>query len=138
MSVITKAIFDVLNSDATLTALLGTFSGNAGIFTTDPPPSKAVLPYIVTAGDVSGLPFDAKNAFGRAVDRDIRCYSDATGTAKTVEDIANRVRVLFERQIIAITGFDTIIASTSGPTAVDEEDIYGRVVTVSLTIMETP
>ena len=137
MSVITKAIFDRLNGDATLTALLGTFNGNAAIFTTDPPPSKAVLPYIVTAGDVSNTPVTSKNAPGQIPTRDIRCYANANGEAKTVEDIANRVRVLFERQIIAITGFDTIIASTSGPLTVDEEDIYGRVVTVSLTIMES-
>jgi len=61
MSVITKAIFNVLNGDATLTALLGTFDGSAAIFTTDPPPSGAILPYIVTAGDVSNVPVSSNS-----------------------------------------------------------------------------
>ena len=55
---LTEALYDRLTGDATLTALLATYNGDPAVFTTDPAPGDAELPYIVTAGHVSDEPFD--------------------------------------------------------------------------------
>ena len=56
MSILTGAIYDVLAGDATLAGLLATYGGNPAVFTTDPAPGDATLPYIVTAGEFSQAP----------------------------------------------------------------------------------
>ncbi len=129
---LTAAIEAVLAGDATLVALLGTYEGEPAIFTTDPAPGDAVLPYIVTAGEVVDTPADTKNSRGREVWRDVRCYAPATESAVTVEAIAERVRALLHRQELEIDGFVWVWALCTGPIAADEEDAYGRIVTVQV------
>ena len=136
MSAVTEAIYDVLAGDATLTAMLSTYGGEPAIFTTDPAPGDAELPYIVSAGEVAQTPWDTKTTRGRVVMRDVRCYTDATGSAVAVEAIAERVRALLHRQTLAISDFECVIADCSGPTVADGPDAYGRIVTVRLTIEE--
>ena len=136
MGAITEAIYDVLAGDATLTALLATYGGEPAIFTTDPAPGDAELPYIVSAGEVAHSPFDTKTTRGRVAMRDVRCYTDATGSAVVVETIAERVRALLHRQTLAISDFECVIADCSGPVAADGPDAYGRIVSVRLTIEE--
>jgi len=133
---ITAAIHDVLAGDATLAAMLTTYGGEPAIFTTDPAPGDATLPYIVSAGEVAQTPFDTKTTRGRMVIRDVRCYTDATGSAAAVEAIAERVRVLLHRQTIAISDFECVVADCSGPMAADGQDAYGRIVTLTMTIEE--
>ena len=53
MSAVTEAIYDALAGDATLVAMLATYGGEPAIFTTDPAPGDAELPYIVSAGEVA-------------------------------------------------------------------------------------
>lgn len=134
---LTEAIQDRLSGDATLTGLLSTFYGEPSIFTTDPAPEGAELPYIVSAGEVAQRPRDTKTTRGREVWRDVRCYAPATGSAATVEQIAERVRALFHRHKLAVADHETWIAEASGPSAADEEDCYGRIVTVRLVMMES-
>jgi len=130
----TQAIYDVMNDDATLTALLSTFNSVAAIFTTDPAPKGVNFPYIVSAGEVADVPFDTKSTDGREFTRDIRCYDgNNSGSAVNIETIAERVRTLFHRQQFTITGFGVIITTASGPIARDEEDVFGRIVTISVT-----
>ena len=136
MSAITEAIYDVLAGDATLTAMLSTYGGEPAIFTTDPAPGDAELPYVVSAGEVAQTPWDTKTTRGRAVTRDVRCYTDVTGSAIAVEAIAERVRALLHRQTLAISDFVCVVADCSGPTVADGPDAYGRIVTVRLTIEE--
>jgi len=136
MSAITEAIYDLLAGDPTLAGLLTAYGGEPAIFTTDPAPGDATLPYIVTAGNVAQAPFDTKTSRGRAVTRDVRCYTGATGSAAAVEEIAERVRELLHRQTLTISGFECIVADCSGPTAADAQDAYGRIVTVTMTIEE--
>lgn len=136
MSVITGAIYDVLADDATLAGLLSTYGGEPAVFTTDPAPGDAELPYIVTAGEVSQAPFDTKTTRGRDIMRDVRCYADASGSAVDVEAIAERVRALLHRQPLVIPGFVWMLAECSGPIVADEHDAYGRIVTVRLMIEE--
>lgn len=136
---ITKAVFNVLNGDSTLTDMLSTFDGVPAIFTTDPTPLKAKLPYIVTAGQVSDVAFDTKTTDGRDFVRDIRCYSKNTrGSTDEIEDIAERVRFLFHRKPFTITGFGVIISNVTGPIARDEEDVYGRILTLQSTMEVCP
>ena len=137
MGAVTEAIYDVLAGDATLTALLTSYGGEPAIFTTDPAPGDATLPYIVTAGEVTHTPFDTKNTRGRQIWRDVRCYADAAGgSAAAVEAIAERVRTLLHRQPLAAAGFVWIWTECSGPIAADEDEAYGRIVTAKITFEE--
>jgi hypothetical protein len=136
LSVITAAIYDVLSGDATLTALLSTYEGEPGIFTVQPVPEEAALPYIVTTGAVAVVPNDTKTTRGRTITRDVRCYAPAGGSAATVEAIAERVRTLLHRQTIAVDDYVVVVASCDGPIEADEQDAYGRIVTVTIMIEE--
>lgn len=136
MGVFSQAIYNVLSGDATLAGLLSTYGGNPAVFTTDPAPGDATLPYVVTAGEVSDVAFDTKLTRGRTIMRDVRCYDAAGGSAVAVEEIAERVRALLHRQPVAVAGFNWILAECSGPIAADERDAYGRIVTVRMTVEE--
>lgn len=133
----TAAIYDRLASDGTLTALLATYAGEPAVFTTDPAPGDADLPYIVSAGQVSDAAYDTKTTQGREVRRDVRCYASCDGSAATVEAIAERVRALLHRHALTIAGYDTWISECSGPISADEEEAYGRVVSLRLIAMES-
>lgn len=136
MSILTSAFYDKMANDATLTAMLAMYNGNPAIFTTDPAPGDATLPYIVSAGEVAQSPLDTKNSLGREALRDIRIYAPALGSAVEIEAIAERVRALFHRQILTLTGFTNIITNCDGPLVADETDIYGRIISVSITATE--
>lgn len=136
MSALSEAIYDLLASDTTLTEMLSEHEGEPAIFTTDPPPGDAELPYIITAGEVSTAPYDTKTTEGRTVRRDVRCYAEADGSAATVEAIVERVRALLHRHPLTVDGFRNIVAECTGPIQADEEYAYGRIVTVRLVLME--
>lgn len=136
MSILTTAIYDQLTGDGTLVGLLAKYKGNPAVFTTDPAPGDAELPYIVTAGEVTQIPFDTKTTRGRDLIRDVRCYAEADGSAVVIEAIAERVRTLLHRQQLTINGFDWILSNTTGPIAADERDVYGRIISVSLIAQE--
>lgn len=137
MLALTSAIYTLLAGDATLTAMLATYGGGPAIFTTDPAPDDAALPYIVTAGDVADSPWDTKTSRGRDIRRDIRCYTAATGSAALVEQIADRVRVLLHRATFPIDGHMVVVADVSGPFNGPAEDTaYGRVLTPRFKIEE--
>lgn len=138
MGAFDEALYDTLTADATLAALLATYEGAAAVFTTDPAPDDATLPYIVTAGAVAQTPYDTKDANyrGRTLMRDVRCYAEANGSAETVEAIAERVRALLHRQAIMVEDWAICVAECMGPIAADEPDAYGRVVTVRWIVFE--
>lgn len=133
---ITQAIYDKLATDATLAGQLATYRSAPAIFTTDPAPEDATLPYIVTAGEVATTPLDTKTTRGRTLLRDVRCYTAKSGSANLVESIAERVRTLLHRQPLTIAGYTWHISDCTGPVAADELDVYGRVITLSLTAQE--
>lgn len=136
MNALTAALHARLAGDATLTALLASYQGEPAIFTADPAPGDAVLPYIVSAGQVADAPFDTKNSRGRQLWRDVRCYAAADGDSSTVESIAERVRALLHREPLDVEGFGVFLAECSGPIVANESDAYGRVVTVRMIMME--
>lgn len=133
---ITQAVYDRMVNDATLAGLLADYRGLPAVFTTDPAPGDATLPYIVSAGQPVNAAFDTKTSRGRSLWRDVRCYAAADGSAALVEQIAERVRALFHRQALVIAGFVWIWAECSGPIVADEQDAYGRILTVKMTIEE--
>lgn len=133
---LTQAIYDKLAADGPLTALLATYSGAPAIFTTDPAPGDAELPYIVSAGAVSQAPWDTKTTRGRDLIRDVRCYAAADGSAAAVEAIAERVRALLHRQPLTISGYTWILSDVNGPIVADERDAYGRIISLSLKAQE--
>lgn len=135
MNPLTEALYDRLAGDGTLTALLAAYDGRAAIFTIDPAPGDAALPYLVAAGSVVDSAFDTKDRRGRQIWRDVRCYAEADGSARVIETIAERVRALLHRQPLEVEGFGVFLAECSGPVSRDEEDAYGRVVTVRMIMM---
>ena len=136
MSILTQTIYDRLADDTTLTDLLATYRDGPAIFTTDPAPGDASRPYIVTAGEVTQSPFDTKNSRGRRAWRDVRCYANADGSSLTIEMIAERVRALLHRYRLDIDGFGVLVAECNGPVTADEEDAYGRILTVQYLFTE--
>lgn len=136
MSVFTQAIYNVLANDYDLAALLATYGGVPAVFTTDPVPVDATLPYIIAVGDVVNTSFDTKNSRGREIWRDVRCYTDNTGSDAAVEAIAERVRAILHRQEVVISGYNWIMTDVNGPIAANESDAKGRVVTVKIIAQE--
>jgi len=129
--VITRALYARLAGDATLTAQLATYEGRPAIFMMDPAPGDAVLPYIVAAGAIAQTPWDTKTTRGREITRDVRCYAPAGGSVVTVEAIAERVRTLLHRQpLTTVAGFVWVLADCSGPVVADEQNAYGRILTI--------
>jgi hypothetical protein len=68
--------------------------------------------------------------------RDVRCYAPATGSSATVEAIAERVRALLHRHYLEVDDHVTYLAETAGPIALGDNEAYGRIITVRLTIGE--
>ena len=133
---LTAAIDARLRGDATLVAMLADYNGQAALFTTDPAPANAIMPYIVTAGEVSDRAYDTKTTLGRELRRDVRCYAPIAGSVVTIEAIAERVRALLHRQVLSVSGYDVWLAECSGPIVADEPDAYGRIVTVRTIMTE--
>ena len=136
MSILTQAIFDKLSGDPTLTAMLGEYKGMPSVFTVDPAPGDAALPYVVTSGESSQKSFDTKTTRGRSLIRDVRCYADADGSAVLIETIAERVRALLHRQALTIDGYQWVISDCGGPIVADEPGSYARIISLSLTAQE--
>jgi hypothetical protein len=138
MGALSQAFYDRLAGDGTLTALLATYEGAPAVFTNDPAPPDAVLPYVVTAGEFAVAPFDTKTLLGRTAFRDIRCYAAELGSAEQIEAIAERVRALFHRYPLPVAGFATVLCEASGPTVApdDDETVTGRIISVRIVLQE--
>lgn len=120
-----------LAGDEQLTQLLATYDGQPAVFTDDPPPGDAALPYIVTAGHVADTPFDTKDRRGREVWRDIRCYTAHTGSAEPVEAIAGRVFELLHRQPLTVDGVPALVTEVTGPrVGPQENEAASRILTL--------
>ena len=120
MNALTQGIYDYLAGDPTLIGMLASYEGAPAIFTIDPVPGDAVLPYLVSAGDVTDTSFDTKLDRGRRIWRDVRCYATADGDSMPVEQIAERVRALLHRHILTVAGYGVLVAECSGPIASNE------------------
>lgn len=139
MKEVTKAIFDRLNGDATLTGGLAAYPAAAGtkaIFSRRPVPPDAVPPWVVIQ-EVSGIPFDTKTSRGRDLLYDVSVFADATGSIVTVEDLVERCRTLLHRHLLSVAGWTTIIADVTGPVeAPTDETLYGRTISLRLVLTQ--
>jgi hypothetical protein len=133
MGAISQAIYNRLSGDATLTALLSTYRTSPAIFTSAQVPEDVSLPFIVSRGSLSDEPFESKDMRGRQIMRDIYCYARGESSTVAIETISERVRTLFHRQPLTVTGYTNIIAIAHGPTVMQDEDhIIGHAVTLEL------
>ena len=137
MSALSAAFYSTLSGDATLTNVLKQWEGRPAIFTYEPVPKDVELPYVITAGEIANEPNDSKDTTGRRITRDIRVYTDRTGSTAAIESLAERIRTLFHRSSISITGFKTIYVNVSGPRIADEDKVYGRILSVELLLSVT-
>jgi hypothetical protein len=137
MQPLTQAIYNQMATDTTLTALLA--SGASSIFMYAPISGTPTRPLIVSANSIKSEPFDTKTSTGRDVTRLIGCYDNSSSNAyDTVEAIAERVRFLFHRQILTVTGYTMILAEAHGPIiapADDQMTDYVRMVTPSTPVL---
>jgi len=132
-----KAIHMKLSADSTLAALLSTYESEPAIFTVDPAPGDASMPFIVIGPIVGQAPFDTKNSLGRSVRVDVRCYAEATGSVVDIEAISERVRTLLHRSNLSIDDHAWLWSVCYGPISADEEDAYGRIVSVEINAQES-
>lgn len=133
----TTAVFNRLRDDFVLAAMLSTYNGRPAIFTAEPIPGDAELPYIVAAGNVADAPWESKTSRGRDIRRDIRCYARATGSMVQVESMAERVRKLFHRQKVPVEGHENILTLCTGPViGPTDGTAYGLSVTVRFVLEE--
>ena len=135
------AIHQRLADDATLVALLGTYAGSSCVFYPQVPPG-APRPYVVIdpsdVSDISQADLSGKDI--RSIDFDISAYADFTGSAATVDAIAERVRALFHANgrdaglstPVTMSGYNGLHTSVvAGPVWAETDDsIEGRTVTV--------
>jgi len=138
MNAVNQAIYDRLTTDVTLSALLALYGGSPAVFTTDPPPGDAALPYLVTPGEIARGPADTKTTYGVDLRQDVRCYAEVTGSNLVIAAIAERVYWLFHRQPLVIPGYGVWLTVCSGPLVADEPQAYGRIVTVRLMMEMVP
>lgn len=140
MGAITKAFYERLAGDPLLASMLGTYQGRACIFTVDPVPPTAPLPLIVTSGEVTGsvnVPEAAKQRIGVRITRDVRCYTDATGSIDAAEQIAERVWRLFHRSHLYVAGWDTVRTNADRPILTEADGrIYGLTVSVTVALQD--
>jgi len=141
MSDFTKAFYNRLANDATLSSLITSYNSAPAIFTGRLVPDDAELPYIVISAPVTDEPFDTKTTRGRDQIRDVLCYGAEEGSLLKLEQIAERVRILFHRHKLSIDNYETVIASASGAISVplegaSGERIAGLVVSVRILAME--
>lgn len=139
MSAINEGIYERMANDATLTGYISTYNGAPAIFTVDPVPTDAELPFITANEDIVAVPWDTKTKQGRDFSRNIRAYTEATGSRVLLDDIAERIRFLFHRQAdqINIDGYKVIICDVQGPEFVATDPrAYGLELEVRFVIQE--
>ena len=137
---LTKAIYQVLINDPTVTGMLTTYHGTPSVFTIAPYPENAQKPLIITEGSVRDAPRETKDSIGHSITRDIRCYTDETGDQTVVEDLGLAVKELFHRHKEKlqqyITDFGVVRCWADGPRVSNvhtaDEYVYGRIVTLTV------
>lgn len=143
MSAITTAVVGRLKADTgagSITALLATYRSEPAVFSTLPVPADSPRPYIYCGEIISDVPADTKTTQRREHSRDVECFTDASlGSVVLVEQIAERVRTLFNRHKLVVNGYHTMIGQATGPSTLPTDaKIYGRLVQVRLTLEQQP
>lgn len=139
---IAPAIRAALLADVAISGLLTEWNTEPAIFTRRPVPSEALNPIIVISPDVSITDVDALVSKRPVVIRDIIVYGDQPDHYRTIESIGYLIRQLFHRSRLSIspTGYSVvdIIATGPNPAPTDDDKTVARVVTLTITLRETP
>lgn len=136
MSVFTSAVISTLKNDATIQGLLDSYGGQAAVFSISPSPGDSGYPQIVMT-PVLDVPFETKTDDGRELSIDLAVYVEATGTISTLETIVERIRTLFHRTNISVSGFDSVSSTVETiRVAPTDENFYGRIVSLNLILQE--
>lgn len=132
MSLVVPALYARLVGDAQLVALLGTYRDAPCVFTGQHIPGEAPRPLVHSPGEF-GAGDDTKDHAGRRVVRDVFVYADGTGSAKTIDTIAERVYSILHRQSLTVESNTNwlILASPPGVAPTDDT-LQGRVVTLTI------
>jgi hypothetical protein len=135
MTPLDDAIDKRLTEDPELTNLLAQFRGAPAVFLSTPLPEGVTLPYVAVGGIVGQVAHEAKREAGRKILRDVNCYTLANGDTATVDAIAERIWWLFHKTPLTIDGWENNVITATGPMeAPTDKTMYGRVVTLELTI----
>lgn len=139
---LSTAIRAALVADATIAGLLPVWMGSRPVFTRRPAPSGAVFPMIMVSPDVALTDEDGVDDSRPLIIRDLAVYgrNSTPEDYRDVEAIAYRARDLFHRQRFAIAtpGWRVIDIRASGPipAPTDDEQIVGRVVTLTVRLVQ--
>jgi len=140
MSAQTAAIITALKGDATLQGLMGSYGGASAWFSIMPTPGDADRPLGVVrpvSDPGEGLQYEAKDFYSREMEYEIDIFTDANGSVVALENVAERVRTLFHRQALSVTGFDTVGVYASGPIELPtDHTAYGRRVNLKLDLIK--
>lgn len=138
---ITQAFYTRLSGDTAtgkLVSMLGTQGSRPAIYTYWAAPAATSGLYVIVTGNTISTPNDTKNSRGRIVERRIYVFGPAGGSTAAVDAAAERIRALFHRHALTITGKTVYIAVAEGPIEAPTDDsLYGRMVGVTLTMQET-
>lgn len=127
-------IYNHLAGDFDLTSMLNLYKDHPAIFVESPVPDEVLLPYVVV-NSVSDVPLDTLAEEGRQVTRDIACYARYTGSSLEITTITERVRELFHRQQITVSGYSNFITTVAGVNiAPTDRTVVGRIVSVRFSL----
>lgn len=135
MTAVQNALYDVIAGLAGVTGWVTIYRGQPAIFTREIIPPQVQGNYVVIEDALSDIPgvADTKTTRGRLVVHDIGFYKIEDGDPSDVQDVAELVRDTLHRNPIPVTGYgNTLITKAFGPVSADDNQVYGRIVTVSL------
>jgi hypothetical protein len=139
MTATQNALYDVVSVLADVTGWVGTYRSEVAVFTRSPIPPQVSGKYIVIRDALTDIPGvgETKETRGRFVAHDIALYKDANGDPSDLQDVAEAVRDALHRNQIPVSGYgNALIVKASGPVEADEDQVYGRIVTVSLELVK--
>jgi hypothetical protein len=111
MDALRQGIYDTLVADGTLTSLIAAYRGDYAITDGYELPADMESPAILYEV-ISDLNADTKTGNIRVITVDFTIF---TGTSDDPVTVAERVRSLFHRQSITVSGWTNIITNVVGP-----------------------
>lgn len=133
---------DALINDAGIVALLGSWNGEASVFTRRPTPEGATYPLLLVNPDTSISDQDWITAQKPIVRRDIAIYGQhgtpgsPTDQLRAVDSLGYLIRALFhdQRFSISVAGHHVVEIRASGPMAAPTDDakLVGRIVSLAI------
>ncbi|RVC47579.1 hypothetical protein EN781_00130 [Mesorhizobium sp. M4A.F.Ca.ET.090.04.2.1] len=122
--------------------LHGLFNGEPSVHTRRPIPADAVAPSTVIGPIAALLDGDGLSDYRPTVSIDISTYGEQSKDLRTVDSIAEKIRLLFHRQPQALTVnlYKVVMIRARGPVPapVDDDTDVGRRVTLTIDLFAQP